>query len=222
MRDAVINGERRHGVDAEQFGTTDGSRAESAVEQVVLLDPSGQPAGTHVKSTVHHARTPLHLGFSCYIFDHRDRLLVTRRALHKRTFGGVWTNSVCGHPAPGEGLRAAVLRRVRLEIGLAIDLPRLVLADFSYYAEMNSIAENELCPVLVAYALGGSAPRPSADEVEDWAWEPWSRFATQVRAGERTVSPWCHEQVDALAALGDGPDRWPDADPALLPMAVQW
>lgn len=190
-------------------------------EQVVLLDPAGRAIGAQDKRTVHGADTPLHLGFSCYIFDDRGRLLVTRRALHKRTFGGVWTNSVCGHPAPGEPLRAAVMRRVRRELGLAIGLPRLVLADFSYYASMNSVAENELCPVLVAHALG-STLSPDPDEVADMEWAPWSRFATQVADGERTVSPWCRAQVDALGALGDSPERWPDAPPALLPAAVRW
>lgn len=190
-------------------------------EQVVLLDPAGHAIGSQDKRTVHGADTPLHLGFSCYIFDDRGRLLVTRRALHKHTFGGVWTNSVCGHPAPGETLRAAVLRRVRRELGLAIGLPRLVLADFSYYASMHSVAENELCPVLVANALGsGSSPDP--DEVADLVWEPWSRFAAQVTSGARTVSPWCRAQVDALGELGDSPERWPDAAPALLPAAVRW
>lgn len=226
MHQAVEGSERRHAVDDGPSDGADptrvGEASESgAPEHVVLLDASGHAIGTHAKSTVHHVETPLHLGFSCYIFDDQDRLLVTRRALHKRTFGGVWTNSVCGHPAPGETLRAAVLRRVRRELGLAIGMPRLVLADFSYYAAMDSVAENEMCPVLVAHALG-SAARPDPDEVDDLAWEPWSRFVDQVRGGERVVSVWCHEQLDALVLLGDSPQRWPDADPALLPAAVRW
>ncbi|MBO1767178.1 MULTISPECIES: isopentenyl-diphosphate Delta-isomerase [Allobranchiibius] len=208
-------------MDARQHD--DGRRPGTGVqtEQVVLVDPAGNAIGSHDKHTVHGADTPLHLGFSCYIFDDRDRLLVTRRSLHKRTFGGVWTNSVCGHPAPGETLRAAVMRRVRRELGLAIGLPRLVLADFSYYASMHSIAENELCPVLVAHALG-SRPHLDPDEVADLQWEPWTRFASQVASGERIVSPWCREQVEALAGLGDSPDRWPNASPGLLPAAVRW
>lgn len=190
-------------------------------EQVVLVDTGGHAIGAHDKATVHHADTPLHLAFSCYIFDHQDRLLLTQRALSKRTFAGVWTNSVCGHPAPGEDLRAAVMRRVRREIGVVIGMPRLVLADFSYYAEMDGVAENELCPVFVAHALGGSAPQPAPDEVEAFAWESWSQFVQQVQSGERTVSVWCREQLQRLSALGDSPERWPDADPALLPPAVR-
>lgn len=194
---------------------------EAEAEQVILLDPDGQAIGTHDKATVHHAQTPLHLGFSCYIFDHRGRLLVTQRALDKRTFAGVWTNSVCGHPAPGETLRAAVMRRVRRELGLSIEMPRLVLAEFAYRAEMDSVVENELCPVLVAHTVRGSEPRPEPDEVADIEWLAWSEFTAAVLSGERNVSAWCQEQIDALVALGDSPQGWPDADPGLLPPAVR-
>lgn len=194
---------------------------DDGIEQVILLDPDGQAVGTHDKSTVHHSQTPLHLGFSCYIFDHLGRLLVTQRSLDKRTFAGVWTNSVCGHPGPGETLRAAVMRRVRRELGLSIGMPRLVLADFAYRAEMDSVVENELCPVLVAHVLDGREPRPEPDEVAAVEWIPWSDFTSAVFSGERSVSAWCREQLDALTALGDSPERWPDADPALLPPAVR-
>jgi isopentenyl-diphosphate delta-isomerase len=165
-------------------------------ERVVLVSEAGEAVGTADKVAVHHASTPLHLAFSCYVVDAADRLLVTRRARDKRTFPGVWTNSCCGHPAPGEPAEAAVRRRVRQELGLELDDLRLVLPHFRYTAEMGGVRENELCPVYVARTESEVAADPA--EVDDWEWVPWADFRATVLSGERSVSQWCREQVAVL------------------------
>src|SRR5687767_12891116 len=101
----------------------------STPEQVVLLAEDGQPLGTADKSSVHGEDTPLHLAFSCHVFDARGRMLVTRRAITKLTFPGVWTNAFCGHPAPGEHIEDAVRRRGVRELSLPIGDLDLVLPD---------------------------------------------------------------------------------------------
>lgn len=187
-------------------------------ELVVLLSPDGEAIGTAPKATVHHGETPLHLAFSAYLFNDRGELLLTQRALDKATFPGVWTNSVCGHPAPGERLPDAVRRRAADELGLEVRDLRLVLPRFAYRAEMGGIVEWEQCPVLVGRVAGN--PSPNGDEVADTAWAEWDEFASDVLAGRRRISSWSREQVVLLSRLGPEPDAWPTADPADLPPAL--
>ena len=192
-----------------------------AEEVVVLLDEEGAAVGTAPKATVHTARTPLHLAFSAYVFGSDGHLLLTRRALDKATFPGIWTNSVCGHPAPGEDLADAVRRRARLELGVSVVGVRLVLPGFRYRAEMDGVVENELCPVYVAWLAPGERLRLDASEVHEATWLPWGEVCEEVRFGLRAVSPWCARQLRLLEGLGPEPRRWPAGDDSLLPPAAQ-
>ncbi|QCQ90190.1 isopentenyl-diphosphate Delta-isomerase [Rhodococcus sp. SGAir0479] len=189
------------------------------MEHVVLLDDAGHAVGTEPKATVHTHETPLHLAFSTYVFDPFGRLLVTRRALHKPTWPGVWTNSCCGHPAPGEPLHLAVRRRLRQELGIDAAAVDVVLPDFRYRATMDTgIVENEICPVFrVLY--DGPEPDPDPAEVDGTVWAEWEGFAGSVAAGSRAVSPWCRDQVLRLRELGPDPGSWRVAPATALPPA---
>lgn len=169
-------------------------------EQVVLIDDEGAPIGVADKSTVHGPQTPRHLGFSCYGMDRAGRLLVTQRSRHKKTFPLLWTNTCCGHPAPGEQTEDAVHRRLRDELGLRASGLRLVLPDFSYRVSLHGIEENELCPVFVC--LLDEDPRPDAGEVEAWQWWPWERFVAESRAPASVLSPWARLQAPLLGERG--------------------
>jgi geranylgeranyl diphosphate synthase, type I len=174
---------------------------------VVLVNTAGTPIGTAPRLAVHTTDTPLHLAFSCYLFDDDDRLVLTRRALGKKTWPGVWTNSCCGHLRPGEGTEAAVRRRVQEELGVRIDRLIEVLPDFRYRAvDYSGIVEHELCPVFVGSFAGELAPDPA--EVMDHRTIDWEDLATAVTAAPELVSPWAAEQVPLLAAALPEPARW--------------
>jgi isopentenyl-diphosphate Delta-isomerase len=188
------------------------------VESVVLLDETGHARGVADKAAVHHGQTPLHLAFSCYLFNEAGQFLLTRRAFSKRVFPGVWTNSCCGHPAPAEPLELAVRRRVRQELGITLPSVVLVLPRFRYQARMDGVLENEICPVYAAYADGPFDPDPA--EVADVKWVGWDDFCTQVLSGQQPISPWCALQVAELATLGPRPLEWAAGQAADLPPAA--
>jgi isopentenyl-diphosphate delta-isomerase len=190
----------------------------SVVESVVLLDESGRARGVAGKAGVHHDQTPLHLAFSCYVFNDAGQFLLTRRAESKRVFPGVWTNSCCGHPAPGEAAADAVRRRLAQELGITVPSVTLLLPRFRYQARMDGVLENEMCPVFAVRADGPVDPDPA--EVADVEWVDWDAFRTQVLTGQRTISPWCAQQVAELDRLGPRPLEWPAGDPAELPPAA--
>ena len=189
-------------------------------ELVVLVDEDGNAIGSAPKTTTHHARTPLHLAFSCYVFDGAGQLLLTQRAHDKPTFPGVWTNSFCGHPSPGEVIFEAVERRAEQELGLTLRAVTLALPMFRYEATMaNGVRENELCPVFTAIATSDATP--DLAEVAGLEWVRWRLFRDEVLAGEREVSTWCASQVAELTGREVADGRFIPAALADLPPAAR-
>jgi isopentenyl-diphosphate delta-isomerase type 1 len=168
-------------------------------DDVVLVDASGNTVGTAPRVSVHSTDTPLHLAFSCYVSDGEGRVLLTRRALGKRTWPGVWTNSCCGHPRPGEPLEDAVRRRLVDELDLEVGALTRTLPDFAYRAtDASGVVENELCPVFVAEPHPGSRVLPNDSEVMEWKWVSWTSLVQAVGATPFAFSPWSALQVPLL------------------------
>jgi len=180
-------------------------------ELVVLVDEQNKEIGTASKDTVHTKNTPLHRGFSLFLFNSKNELLLTKRSKNKKTFPGVWTNTVCGHPGPGESVVDGAKRRLKDELGIDLDVEsskRSVLslkgptlndlirevAPYRYrFADANGIVENEICPILVAHA--DVDPKPHRDEVEEWKWMGWEEFLEEIKKHYDIYSPWCVEEA---------------------------
>lgn len=174
---------------------------QSPAEFVVLLAEDGTPIGTTEKVTVHTRETPLHLAFSCHVFNPAGQLLVTRRAISKLTWPGVWTNSFCGHPGPGEAMVEAVARRAERELGITLDSVEMALPDFRYRAvDASGIVENEICPVFIA--VTSATPQPADDEVAEFEWVDARALLESLEKSPWAFSPWLTLQLPALNAAG--------------------
>lgn len=170
-------------------------------DAVELVDEDGGAIGQAPRSTVHGPDTPLHRAFSLHLFDVAGQVLLTRRALSKRTWPGVWTNSCCGHPRPGESAEDAVVRRLREELGVSVAALRCVLPSFRYRAtDVSGVVEHEVCPVFVGQVEGELLA--DSDEVAEWTWLPWSDLATAVTAAPAVFSPWLVLAVPAMVRSG--------------------
>ncbi|MDE0545675.1 isopentenyl-diphosphate Delta-isomerase [Microbacterium sp. C7(2022)] len=170
-------------------------------DHVVLLDSDGNPIGTAPKSSVHGTDTALHLAFSCHVLNDEGELLVTRRALEKKTWPGVWTNSFCGHPRPAEAMLHAVRRHADSELGITVHDLELALPLFRYRAvDAGGIVENELCPVYIARTT--DAPRLNPREVMDAEWVTPTDLAAALAATPWAFSPWLVLQSQQLDFFG--------------------
>ncbi len=165
----------------------------SKEEHVILVDERDREIGVFPKSLVHHKDTPLHRGFSIYIFSKRGNIFVQQRNKTKRTWGGFWSNSCCGHPAPGESYEIAIARRTKQELGREVRHIQKI-TDYRYRVEHNGVVENEICPVFAGF-FESEIVRPNPDEIENFQWMQWSEYLTDMQKYSDTYSPWSKEQV---------------------------
>ncbi len=173
-------------------------------EQIIFVDKDGKPTGeTGPKLASHTADTKLHLAFSCYIFNSATKqFLITQRAHVKKVWPDVWTNSVCGHPMPGEAIEAAIHRRAQYELGIIkLDNLTCVLPKYVYKTPpYKGIIEHEFCPIYVAFT--DQEPKPNGQEVEAYRWISWSEYRELLEAdsGGDATSYWAKDQIPRVTA----------------------
>lgn len=177
---------------------------EGGLDQVILLDEDGKPIGLAPRATVHNANTALHLAFSCYLMRPDGQVLLSRRALSKRTWPGVWTNSFCGHPRAGETFADAVNRHAAHELGLRVANLEMRLPEFRYRAvDASGTVENEICPVFYATLASTEPIEPNPDEVMEVAWAYLADLGRAVLATPWAFSPWMVAQLRELRQAED-------------------
>ena len=110
-------------------------------QQVILVNDRDEPTGVMEKNEAHE-KGFLHRAFSVFIFNNKGEMLLQQRALSKYHSAGLWTNTCCSHPQPGEETRLAARRRLSHEMGFEAPLEKVF--DFVYKTSFdNGLTEYE-------------------------------------------------------------------------------
>ena len=163
-------------------------------EHVILVDHTGREIGTQEKLQAHR-EGKLHSAFSIFVFNTVGELLLQRRAWTKYHSGGLWTNTCCSHPRPGESYYRAARRRLNEEMGFDCELTGLF--SFIYHTQLdNSLFEHELDHVFVGHYNGQPVPNP--DEVDDWKWMNINALKQDVREHPENYTYWFKLTLDRV------------------------
>jgi isopentenyl-diphosphate delta-isomerase len=176
--------------------TTANSSSNGVQETIMLelVDEDGNTIGTAEKLSAHQAPGKLHRAFSVFLFDEQGRLLLQRRALGKYHSPGVWSNTCCGHPYPGEAPFAAAARRTHEELGLSPSLlAEAGTVRYNHPDPDSGLVEQEYNHLFVG--LAQATPHPDPAEVCE------TEFITAAeltqRHGAAPFSAWFMTVLDA-------------------------
>jgi len=156
------------------------------IQEVILVNKHDEEIGTMEKMEA-HLQGMLHRAFSILIFNSQRKLLIHRRAFGKYHSEGLWTNTCCSHPFPGEDLVEAANRRLREEMGMKTSLAPLF--SFIYRAELeNDLVEHELDHVLIGFT--DDQPRVNPDEVSDYKWMAMYEIEEDIEKNPGNYTAW--------------------------------
>ena len=153
---------------------------------VTLVDHDDNVVGTEEKIRAHR-EGKLHRAFSVFVFDEDRRLLIQRRATGKYHSAGLWSNTCCGHPRPGESADGAAERRLSEEMGFACDLRRAFRTIYEM-SVADSMVEHELNQVFVGRFDG--SPQPDEHEVDQCRWVELAELRRSIQVSPELYTPW--------------------------------
>ena len=182
-------------------------------DHVVLVDENGRdlvnPDGsirTAGKNET-HKRGLRHRAVSVFIFNNDGKVLLQKRAAEKYHSGGLWSNTCCSHPYPGELPSDTAKRRLWEE--MKISCPLQEVFQFLYRAEVGGgIVEHEYDHVFVGRHEGPPTPDPA--EASDWKWMDCNELVAALHDEADRYTYWlghCFAEVinNRAALFHEGP-----------------
>jgi isopentenyl-diphosphate delta-isomerase len=130
-----------------------------------------------------------HRAFSALLFDDLGRVLLQQRAEVKTRFPLRWSNTCCGHPAPGEAVVDGAVARLEAELGLSVPLTEVGVYRYQAADSDTGMVEDEWDHVLIG-VLHSATPTPDPAEVADWAWVHPGELDSAIADQPRRYTPW--------------------------------
>ncbi|MFA5872100.1 MAG: isopentenyl-diphosphate Delta-isomerase [Parcubacteria group bacterium] len=167
-------------------------------ELVILVDENDTEVGAGEKLRMHQ-EGKLHRAFSVFIFNSKGELLIQRRAGGKYHSAGLWSNTCCGHPRPGEGVNEAAQRRLEEEMGFAC--PLRMAFSFRYNTRLEQgLIENEYDYVFCG--TYDSNPEPNSEEVAGWKWTDTDEIRKDMLRNPNSYTHWFKIAIKRLDQTG--------------------
>lgn len=154
--------------------------------EVILVDQNDQEIGAMEKLDAHR-KGVLHRAFSIFVFNSKNELMLQKRAKGKYHSEGLWTNTCCSHPAPGEAIEVAARRRLIEEMGFDCNLQKSF--HFVYKVDLdNELYEHELDHVLV----GKYEEDPVLNQLEadDFRWITLDTLENEIGQNPENYTEW--------------------------------
>ena len=165
---------------------------DGGAEQVVLVNENDEAIGVEEKIRAHQIGA-LHRAFSVFVFNASGQLLLQKRALTKYHSRGLWSNTCCGHPRPGETVERASRRRLNEEMGFDSELRKLF--DFVYRARVeDGLTEHEYDHIFVGRFDG--VPRADFTEVAEWKWMDLATLRVDLEEHPESYTYWFRFSFD--------------------------
>ncbi|MCO8309060.1 isopentenyl-diphosphate Delta-isomerase [Pseudomonas mandelii] len=167
-------------------------------ELLILVDQRDRKKGYAPKLQAHQQGL-LHRAFSIFIFDHAGRLLLQQRAFGKYHSQGLWTNTCCGHPRPGERTMAAAKRRLQEEMGMTCPLRKV--STLLYREQVsNQMIEHEFDHVFVG--ISDLDPVANPEEAHAWQWLTLSQICERIAAAPESFTFWFRRILQTTGPAG--------------------
>jgi isopentenyl-diphosphate delta-isomerase len=177
-------------------------------EELILVDSRNRRIGSAEKLHVHR-KGLRHRAFSIFLVDRQGAIVLQKRHPEKYHSGGLWANTCCGHPRPGETTIRGARRRLFEEVGVRAGL-RLAFRSEYAVTFANGLTENEIVNVYFGPLIGELRPDPS--EVVDLASVPLERLLREAERDPGSYAYWLHHYLrnhrrELEHALGNGAGR---------------